>query len=145
MIIHARNAILSKKISPRSNLSVPPLRFDAAYALIEDYPDMAFTVNGGISSSSQIREHLERGVRFSLSLDAAVIVADELAQASGVMIGRAAKEKMWRLNSVDEEHFGVGRNSRSRVEIAREFAVYAEDEFYASYVLSLSFSPHPHC
>lgn len=113
MIIHARNAIISTAISPKSNLAVPPLRFDAAYALLEEFPDMAFTVNGEISTTEQIREHLERG-------------------ASGVMIGRAARDRMWLLNSIDEQFFDDKEKGHDRVDIAREFANYAENEFYVS-------------
>lgn len=68
-IVHARNAVL-KGLSPKENREVPPLRYDMAAQLRQDFPEATFVLNGGIATAPEVREHL--------------------ATFDGVMIGRAA-------------------------------------------------------
>uniref|UniRef100_A0A7S3A1N0 DUS-like FMN-binding domain-containing protein n=1 Tax=Rhodosorus marinus TaxID=101924 RepID=A0A7S3A1N0_9RHOD len=49
-VIHARKAIL-KGLSPAQNRSIPPLKYDYVYRLIDEFPDLYFTINGGVSVS----------------------------------------------------------------------------------------------
>lgn len=68
-IVHARNAVL-KGLSPKDNREIPPLRYDVALRLKQDFPDVIIVLNGGISETDQ---------------------AVQLAgQFDGVMLGRAA-------------------------------------------------------
>ena len=46
-VIHARNAWL-KGLSPKENREVPPLRYDWAYRLKDERPDLRIELNGGI-------------------------------------------------------------------------------------------------
>ncbi len=69
-IVHARSAILSG-LSPKQNREIPPLRYEHAYRLKRDHPDLKVIMNGGISSAEEARQHLAAGV-------------------DGVMLGRAA-------------------------------------------------------
>ena len=46
-IIHARKAMLGK-FTPKQNLNIPPLKYDYAYKLKEDFPDEQIVINGGI-------------------------------------------------------------------------------------------------
>jgi len=46
-IIHARNAVL-KGLSPKDNREVPPLRYDEAARLKQDFPDAVMVLNGGL-------------------------------------------------------------------------------------------------
>ena len=79
-IVHARNAWL-KGLSPKENREIPPLRYDVAYQLKRDFPDLHISVNGGIATAEQIREHWQH-------LD-------------GVMIGREVWHNPWSLTQWD--------------------------------------------
>lgn len=68
-IVHARNAVL-KGLSPKDNREIPPLRYDVAARLRNDFPDAVFVLNGGIAQADQ-----------------AMAMLDEF---DGVMLGRAA-------------------------------------------------------
>ncbi|XP_056851421.1 uncharacterized protein LOC130500401 isoform X1 [Raphanus sativus] len=69
-IVHSRKALLGG-ISPADNRRIPPLKYEYYYALARDFPDLKFTINGGITSVSKVNAALEKG-------------------AHGVMVGRAA-------------------------------------------------------
>ncbi|KAB1225636.1 tRNA-dihydrouridine synthase A [Morella rubra] len=47
-IIHSRKALLNG-ISPAENRSIPPLKYEYFYGLLRDFPDLRFTINGGIT------------------------------------------------------------------------------------------------
>jgi len=68
-VVHARNAILGG-LSPKQNREIPPLRYDLAAQLCDDFPQAQFILNGGLSTVAKVSEH---GQPFA-----------------GVMIGRAA-------------------------------------------------------
>jgi len=68
-IVHARNAVLGG-LSPKDNRSIPPLRYDAAARLKQDFPQARFILNGGITTVAQVQA--------------------ELPRFDGVMLGRAA-------------------------------------------------------
>jgi tRNA-dihydrouridine synthase A len=68
-VIHARKAWLSG-LSPKENREVPPLRYDIAARIKQDFPGLNIVLNGGIQSLAEARTHLET--------------------FDGVMIGRAA-------------------------------------------------------
>jgi len=67
--VHARNAVLHG-LSPKDNRSVPPLRYDAAWRIAQDFADAVWVLNGGLT-------------------DAASTLA-QAARFDGVMLGRAA-------------------------------------------------------
>lgn len=52
-IVHARKAILGG-LSPAQNRSIPPLRHDYVYRLVKDFPDVDFTLNGGINTYEEV-------------------------------------------------------------------------------------------
>ncbi len=68
-IVHARNAVL-KGLSPKDNREIPPLRYDTAARLVQDFPDSVFVLNGGLAEPAQCE--------------------DMLSSFQGVMLGRAA-------------------------------------------------------
>ena len=80
--VHARNAWL-KGLSPKQNREVPPLRYEMAYQLKKDFPHLTLVVNGGITTSQQVLQHLEH-------LD-------------GVMVGREAYHNPWWLAAWDAQ------------------------------------------
>ena len=76
--MHARNAWL-KGLSPKENREIPPLRYEFAYQLKKDFPDLVIAVNGGIKTRAEIDAHL-------LHVD-------------GVMIGREAYHNPYALTT----------------------------------------------
>src|SRR3546814_16010699 len=79
-VVHARNAWL-KGLSPKENREVPPLRYDWAYALKRERPELAVIVNGGIAPQEEATAHLDH--------------------ADGAMLGRAAYHDPWLLHRLD--------------------------------------------
>jgi tRNA-dihydrouridine synthase A len=57
-IVHARNAIL-KGLSPKENREIPPLRYEVAYALKREFPELEIIINGGIKTDDEIALHLQ--------------------------------------------------------------------------------------
>lgn len=53
-IVHARKAILGG-LSPAQNRNIPPLKYDYVYRLVRDFPDVDFTLNGGINAYEEVR------------------------------------------------------------------------------------------
>lgn len=72
--IHARKAWL-QGLSPRENREVPPLDYPLVHAMKAEFPHLHLSVNGGVVSLDQARDHLR--------------VMD------GAMIGRAAYHQPW--------------------------------------------------
>lgn len=100
-IVHARHAMLNLNAS--RNRTVPPLRYEWVEQLLVDFPDITFTVNGGVCDEAHACELLlpnraggSDGVGIECSADAG---GGECGDAwgrrralDGVMIGRRAKD-----------------------------------------------------
>lgn len=56
-IVHARKAILGG-LSPAQNRSIPPLKHDYVYRLVKDFPEVDFTLNGGINTYEEVKGYL---------------------------------------------------------------------------------------
>src|ERR1700730_5366088 len=95
-VVHARNAIL-KGLSPKQNREIPPLRYDYAYQLKRDFPDLEFIINGGIKTLSEAHAHL--------------------AQVDGVMFGREAYQNPSILRDVDQQFYGATTQPKNDTEI----------------------------
>ena len=83
-IIHSRKAILGK-FTPKQNLNIPPLKYDYVYNLKKDFPNEEIIINGGITSTDEIKLHLTK--------------------TDGVMIGRAAYHTPYLLAEIEKEIF----------------------------------------
>src|SRR5688572_30015311 len=57
-VVHARNAWL-KGLSPKENREVPPLRYEWAYQLKRERPQLQVVVNGGIATMDEATQHLD--------------------------------------------------------------------------------------
>ena len=104
-VVHARNAWL-KGLSPKENREVPPLRYDWAYALKRERPDLAVVVNGGIATQEEATAHLDH--------------------ADGAMLGRAAYHDPYLLHRLDVAWFGG--QLRTRGELLRALRPYVEGQ-----------------
>jgi tRNA-dihydrouridine synthase A len=93
-VIHARNAWL-KGLSPKENREVPPLRYEWAWQLKRERPDLQVIVNGGIAT-----------------LDDATA---QLQHADGAMLGRAAYHDPYLLHRLDVAWFGGKLRTRGEL------------------------------
>ncbi|EDY85706.1 tRNA-dihydrouridine synthase A [gamma proteobacterium HTCC5015] len=84
LTVHARKAWL-KGLSPKENRDIPPLMYDKVYQLKRDYPELEVCINGGITDSASVSEHLRH--------------------TDGVMIGRAAYQNPWWLVELEQNLF----------------------------------------
>ncbi|CAG8486317.1 8865_t:CDS:2 [Ambispora leptoticha] len=58
-IIHARKCWL-KGLSPAQNRTIPKLDYERVYRIASDFPNLVFTINGGIDNADKIVEQLEK-------------------------------------------------------------------------------------
>ena len=114
-IIHARNGIL-KGLSPRQNRHIPPLKYDYVYQLKKDFSNLNITINGGIKTIDECKDHLK--------------------YVDGVMIGRAAYENPFLIKDIDTELYGVESNVNSKKSILNEYLDYVEERLKEGYDLS---------
>lgn len=104
-IVHARMAWL-EGLSPKENRDVPPLNYDLVYAVKQENPDLEIIINGGIMTLEETDAHLEK--------------------CDGVMMGRAAYQTPFVLNTVDQRYFGAADKPKSEHEIVRDMLPYIE-------------------
>ena len=102
-IVHARNAIL-KGLSPKENREIPPLRYERAYQLKKDFPQLEIIINGGIKTLTEIDEHL-------LHVD-------------GVMLGREAYHNPYLMAAFDARYYDDTTPARSRAEVIEAMLPY---------------------
>ena len=105
-IIHARKAILGK-FTPKQNLNIPPLKYDVVYRLKKDFPKEEIIINGGITSTEQIKEHLK--------------------MVDGVMMGRSIYHSPYLLADIEREIFN-NENILSRREVMENLVPYVKEE-----------------
>ena len=105
-IIHARKAMLGK-FTPKQNLNIPPLKYNYVYDLKKDFPNEEIIINGGITTTDEIKLHLN--------------------QTDGVMIGRAAYHTPYLLADIEREIF-KNNNIPSRQEIIEKLIPYIKEE-----------------
>ncbi|XP_057496894.1 uncharacterized protein LOC130781652 isoform X1 [Actinidia eriantha] len=108
-IIHSRKALLNG-VSPADNRKIPPLKYEYYYALLRDFPDLRFTINGGINGVNEVNAARGEG-------------------AHGVMVGRAAYHNPWNtLGHVDTAVYGVPRTNLTRRQVLEKYQVYGDSE-----------------
>ncbi len=103
--VHARNAYL-KGLSPKNNLSIPPLKYDYVAKIKNHYPDIQFILNGGIKS-------LDEGYKYSKTFD-------------GVMVGRLIQSNPFCLFDVDEMFYKKGKKKYNYKKIIYEYFNYVK-------------------
>ena len=105
-IIHARKALL-KKLSPKENLNIPPLKYDFVYNLKEYFKNDEIIINGGVKTINEIKDHLKK--------------------VNGVMIGRAIYHSPYFLADIEREIFG-NKNVPTRSEVMENLIPYIQEE-----------------
>lgn len=104
--VHARKAWL-KGLSPKENRNIPPLNYGRVYRLVENYPELSFSINGGIVTPTQVHEHLSK--------------------TDGVMLGRIAFDDPWMLNQLCADVFKHPAAFKSRREIVDSYCEYIDE------------------
>ena len=105
-VIHARKALL-KKLSPKENLNIPPLKYDFVYNLKEYFKNDEIIINGGVKTINEIKDHLKK--------------------VNGVMIGRAIYHSPYFLADIEREIFG-NKNVPTRSEVMENLIPYIQEE-----------------
>jgi tRNA-dihydrouridine synthase A len=105
-IIHARRAIL-KKLSPKENLNIPPLKYNFVYRLKEYFNRDEIIINGGVKTIQDIKDHLKK--------------------VDGAMIGRAIYHSPYFLADIEKEIFS-NDNAPSRSEVMENLIPYIQEE-----------------
>jgi tRNA-dihydrouridine synthase A len=106
-IVHARNAIL-KGLSPKENREVPPLKYDYAYQLKRDFPQLEIIINGGIKTHEEIDRHLQH--------------------VDGVMLGREAYHNPYMMADFDVRYYQATTEVKSRSEILEAMLPYIHEQ-----------------
>ena len=105
-IIHARKALL-KKLSPKENLNIPPLKYEFVYKLKKYFKDDEIIINGGIKSTDDIKEHLFK--------------------VDGAMIGRAVYHSPYFLAEIEKEIFN-NKEVPTRTEVMENLIPYIQEQ-----------------
>jgi tRNA-dihydrouridine synthase A len=106
-IVHARNAIL-KGLSPKENREVPPLKYEYAYQLKRDFPDLEIILNGGVKTIVEIDQHL-------LHVD-------------GVMLGREAYHHPYLMAEFDARYYLDDTPIKSRRAVLESMIPYLRNQ-----------------
>jgi tRNA-dihydrouridine synthase A len=106
-VVHARNAIL-KGLSPRENREIPPLKYDYAYKLKKDFPQLEILINGGIKTIEEIDLHLQF--------------------VDGVMLGREAYHNPYLMSSFDARYYGDASLPKTREQVLQAMLPYIRDQ-----------------
>ena len=106
-VIHARKAYL-QGLSPKENREIPPLNYERVFAVKQEFPELNFIINGGITSINE-----------ALSL---------LEKMDGVMIGREAYNNPYFLREVDNKIFGDLTSEKSRTDYLYHYLPYIESQ-----------------
>jgi tRNA-dihydrouridine synthase A len=108
-VLHARKAILGG-LSPKENRSIPPLQYPMVYELADAFPQLRFVINGGVRSTGEVADHLQR--------------------TDGVMIGRQAYSNPYWMSELQVRFLNpaTGRDWQppARGDVVRAMADYAE-------------------
>ena len=105
-IVHARKAVLGN-FTPKQNLNIPPLKYEMVYKLKKDFKDLEIIINGGISSTHEIKNHLNK--------------------VDGAMIGRSIYHSPYMLAEIEKEIFN-NDNVLSREQVIEQLVPYVKNE-----------------
>ena len=105
-IIHARKALL-KKLSPKENLNIPPLKYEFVYKIKEHFKNDEIIINGGIKTTEDIKDHLTK--------------------VDGAMIGRAIYHSPYFLAEIERDIFN-NENVPTRSEVMEKLIPYIQEQ-----------------
>jgi tRNA-dihydrouridine synthase A len=113
--VHARIAVIHKSFSPADNRKIPPLKYDTIRRLVQDFPHLQFTLNGGINTLAEVQYELQQSPNLQ-----------------GIMIGRAFAADPWSFAMADQLVYNDISSTinpkRNRFEILKEYGRHADAE-----------------
>lgn len=98
-------------MSPKENREIPPLRYDVAERVKQDFPQLEVHLNGGIKSLDD--------------------VLDQLTVFDGVMIGREAYANPFLFADIDHRVFGDSASAPTRFDVVERYRPFLEKELAA--------------
>lgn len=114
-VVHARIAVLQKSFSPADNRKIPKLKYELVRRLVRDYPDLTFTLNGGVDSIAQVQHEIKAAPGLN-----------------GVMTGRAWVADPWSFAMADailyNDHSNTDRDNWNRLEVLKAYGRHADME-----------------
>jgi len=114
-ILHARKAWL-KGLNPKQNREIPPLQYDVAQLIKNNFPQLKIILNGGINNLEETKQHLEH--------------------FDGVMLGRAVYHNPFLLAQVDEKIYGKQPNAVTRIDVLDQMLPYLEFQIKEGVVIT---------
>ena len=105
--VHARNAILNG-LSPKNNRTIPPLKYEYVEKIKDDFPEVQFIINGGITSLSQAYELNKK--------------------YDGIMVGRLIQSNPFCLLDVDKTFFNEDADIKNYQNIVFEYFNYIKQK-----------------
>lgn len=123
-VLHARKAILCKKLTPTENRRIPSLNYDRVFEMVKQFPELHFSINGGVQSLAEV-ENL-------LSVPHPSPARAGESAIYGVMIGRAARDNPAMLADTDRRIYGDKKNpatAETRRTVLEAFANYCDEDF----------------
>lgn len=113
--VHSRIAVLRKSFSPADNRKIPPLKYELVHRLTQDYPELTFSLNGGIDTLSQAQDQLK-----------------QCPDLNGIMIGRGFAADPWGFALADSLLYKKGDIQcvapKNRLEVLVEYGKHADAE-----------------
>ena len=103
-IIHARKAVL-QGLSPRQNREIPPLIYERAWRVKQDYPQLEVVVNGGLRTVPQ--------------------VAEQWQHVDGVMLGREAYHNPYVIPALHRAAYQDGFRAPEPAAVVARMQAYA--------------------
>lgn len=110
--------MLTKSFSPADNRKVPPLKYDYVRRLVDNYPELTFSLNGGIETLYEAREQIE-----------------QCPDLAGVMVGRGLAADPWGFACADAVLYGDDDaidggddRPRNRLELLEAYGRHADLE-----------------
>ncbi|QJC37983.1 tRNA dihydrouridine(20/20a) synthase DusA [Enterobacteriaceae endosymbiont of Donacia marginata] len=107
-IIHARKALLYKKINTRKNLIIPKLNYKIIYKIKNDFPNIKISINGGIKTLLDVQKHLK--------------------YVDGVMLGRQIFKNPMILVDIDKYIYHSKSTITNPIMIVKSMFSYIEKE-----------------
>ncbi|SBS94584.1 tRNA-dihydrouridine synthase A [Plasmodium ovale curtisi] len=131
-IVHARKAWL-KGLDPKQNRSIPPLEYAKVYDLCKLFPNLKFTLNGGVKTIQEaialLNGYIPQKNKINSENNYYISVDDyKVNPLCGVMIGRACMENTTVLSQTDKLVYNqdIPTTAYSRRTILEAYKMYLE-------------------
>ncbi|CRG99398.1 dihydrouridine synthase, putative [Plasmodium relictum] len=130
-IVHARKAWL-KGLDPKKNRKIPPLEYKKVYDLCKLYPNLKFTLNGGVKTIEEAIALLNGYMPYNNDLNQNNYILVEnygVNPLNGVMIGRACMENITILSQTDKLIYNekIPNTAYSRRTVLDAYKSYLEE------------------